>query len=161
MRVFDLRCAHGHAFEGWFASEKDYQDQCARGLLACPLCGDAQVDRMPSAPRLNLGAAAPPSERPAAAVPGPASPQVPALADASPVARHGPQAAALWQAMREAVRSAEDVGPRFAEEARRIHDGDAPERGIRGQASARETRALLDDGILVLPVPPGLKETLQ
>jgi hypothetical protein len=162
MKVFDLRCARGHGFEGWFGSERDYQDQNVRGLVACPLCGIAQVDKMPSAPRLNLGAVAPQPGPSAPGKPGAAAPQAPEAG--RPLAtgrRTGPQAGVLWQAMREAVRSAEDVGTRFAEEARRIHEGDAPERGIRGQASVKDTRALLDDGILVLPVPPALKETLQ
>ncbi|MEH3087262.1 MAG: DUF1178 family protein [Xylophilus ampelinus] len=172
MKVFDLRCPSGHGFEGWFGSERDFQDQHARGLVSCPLCGDAQVRRMPSAPRLNFGAAPQPvGATEGAPAPGagssetgaPSMPRQPARArDASvAVGQRSPQAAALWQAMRDAVRSAEDVGTRFAEEARRIHEGEAPERGIRGQASPQETRALLEDGILVLPVPPGLKETLQ
>ena len=68
MKVFDLRCAQGHGFEGWFGSEEDFQSQLSRGLVTCPLCGDAHVDKLPSAPRLNLGAsepapAAPPKPR--------------------------------------------------------------------------------------------------
>jgi hypothetical protein len=59
MKVLDLRCAHGHGFEGWFASEDDYLQQGERGLVECPLCGDKTVSRLPSAPRLNFGAQAP------------------------------------------------------------------------------------------------------
>ncbi|TMH00761.1 MAG: DUF1178 family protein, partial [Betaproteobacteria bacterium] len=57
MKVLNLRCAHDHRFEGWFASDDDYQSQRERGLVECPLCGDAAVERLPSAPRLNLSGA--------------------------------------------------------------------------------------------------------
>jgi hypothetical protein len=142
MKVLNLQCSHGHAFEGWFASEDDFQGQLARGLVECPLCGDAGVSKMPAAPRLNLGAA---KDQKQEVVAAPA-------ADLQ---------AAWMKAMREVISQAEDVGPRFAEEARRIHHGEAEERGIRGQATAEETKALLEEGIGVLPLPKALKEPLQ
>ena len=147
MKVLNLRCGAQHVFEGWFGSEADYQDQHARGLVSCPMCGDSAVEKMPSAPRLNLGATA--TEAPAS-VPGP---KVPALA---------PEVQArLWQAMRAAVAQAEDVGERFADEARRMHHGDTEARQIRGRASMQDTLALLEEGVPVLPLPAALKETLQ
>lgn len=154
MKVLNLRCAQGHGFEGWFGSEADFQDQLGRGLVECPLCGDAQVAKMPSAPRLNLGAS-PPAAPASAPAPEPRQ-EVVATPDAS--------LQAAWMKMvRHVLASTEDVGDRFAEEARKIHYGESEERGIRGQASREETEALLEEGIgvLPLPVPKGLKGPLQ
>ncbi len=155
MKVLDLHCASGHLFEGWFASEDDFQGQLARGLVQCPMCADTAITKRLSAPRLNLGAAAPAPERPAApAKPGRQDVMIP------------PEAAlqAAWmKAVAHVMAHTEDVGERFAEEARRIHYGETDERGIRGQASREETQALLEEGIAVLPlpVPPALKGPLQ
>ena len=148
MKVLNLQCSHGHAFEGWFGSEDDFQGQLARGLVDCPVCGDAHVVKMPSAPRLNLGAAAP------------------AAAGEKQEVMVTPdrQMQAAWmQMVRHVMANTEDVGERFAEEARRIHYGEVDERNIRGQASREETESLLEEGIAVmpLPVPKGLKGPLQ
>lgn len=148
MKVIDLRCHNGHGFEGWFANDDEFLDQNGRRLIACPLCADTVIVRLPSAPRLNLSGAKD-------AVPAsPAATETPAAAN--------PQA--LWlKAIRHVLANTEDVGPRFADEARRIHYGEAQERGIRGQASAEEREALRDEGIEVmpLPLPAALKEPLQ
>jgi hypothetical protein len=155
MKVLDLHCTHGHVFEGWFASEDDFQGQLARGLVECPMCADTAITKRLSAPRLNLGATEPAPERAApAAQPGRQDVMIP------------PEAAlqAAWmKAVAQVMAHTEDVGERFAEEARRIHYGEADERGIRGQASREETQALLEEGIAVLPlpVPPALKGPLQ
>ena len=156
MKVLNLQCGEGHGFEGWFASHDDYDAQRSRGLLTCPVCNSAEVSKLPSAPRLNLGAEGP---RPAASatVPAEAAPQ--ALAQVSPQ-----QLQAAWMKMvRHVMAHTEDVGTQFAEEARKIHYGEREERNIRGQASRAETEALLEEGIdiLPLPVPAGLKEPLQ
>lgn len=152
MKVLNLQCRHGHSFEGWFASQDDYDGQRARGLVTCPVCSDSEVSKMLSAPRLNLGAAS-------AQTPEPARPE------AAPVANVAPQQlqAAWMQMVRHVMAHTEDVGPKFAEEARKIHYGETDERNIRGQATRKETEALLDEGIevLPLPVPAGLKEPLQ
>jgi hypothetical protein len=153
MKVFNLQCSAMHRFEGWFASEEDYASQVERGLLECPLCADKAVQKLPSAPRINLGA----SESPAAAPKG---------SDKQPlVAGDAAQAlqAAYLQMARRIVNETEDVGERFAEEARKIHYGETEERGIRGRASREETEALLEEGITVmpLPLPEGLKGPLQ
>jgi hypothetical protein len=143
MKVLDLRCAQDHRFEGWFASEEDETSQRERGLLACPLCGDREVQRLPSAPRLNLGAS-PPAE--ALALPAPDDLQ------------------ALWlRAARHLMERTDDVGDRFAEEARRIHYGEVPARGIRGQASPSDAQALKEEGIevMALPLPLALQGPLQ
>lgn len=145
MKVLNLQCSHGHGFEGWFASEDDFQGQLQRALVECPLCGDLSVAKMPSAPRLNLGAA---REEP--------KQDVMATPDAA-------MQAAWLKMVRHVMSSTEDVGERFAEEARRIHYGETEERGIRGQASRKETEALLEEGIgvLPLPVPKALKGPVQ
>ncbi|TDG09300.1 DUF1178 family protein [Paraburkholderia guartelaensis] len=144
MKVLDLQCPDGHRFEGWFASVDDFESQLSRKLVECPMCGATHVTRLPSAPRLNLSGA---SETPKA------SPQ---------------EQAAQWQAhamgvIREVLEKTENVGDRFAEEARRIHYNEAPSRNIRGVASADDAQALVEEGIDVmpLPVPAALKGPLQ
>lgn len=152
MKVLDLLCTHGHVFEGWFASEDDFAGQLARGLLECPVCGSAEVEKRLSAPRLNLGRSQDP------AVTGPVSDGHDAVANL-PVEDQ----ARFLQAMRQFVQATEDVGDRFVEEARRIHQGEAQQRGIRGRATRAEAVALMEEGIGVLPLPdlPMLKDTLQ
>lgn len=154
MKVLDLQCRHGHAFEGWFASLDDFEDQRTRSLVLCPVCNDPEVSKMPSAPRLNLG-----HTEPAQVPPGNSQAAVQDL-----VHLDARQLQAAWMRMvRQVMANTEDVGPRFAQEARNIHYGQAQERAIRGQASREETEALLAEGIeiLPLPVPAGLKEPLQ
>ena len=146
MKVLDLRCANGHGFEGWFGSEDDFLDQNGRGLVECPMCADRVVTRLPSAPRLNLSGAREPVAQPTKVEP--------AAADAQ----------ALWmQVVRHAIENTDDVGERFAEEARRIHYGETEARGIRGVASTQERQALHEEGIEVmsLPIPPALKGPVQ
>lgn len=153
MKVLDLRCANGHGFEGWFASEDDFLSQNGRGLVECPMCADRVVTRLPSAPRLNLSGAREPAAAPAPPAAGGPSTAV-AMADLQ----------AVWmQAVRHAIENTEDVGERFAEEARRIHYGETESRGIRGQATPDEREALRDEGIevLTLPIPTLLKGPVQ
>lgn len=147
LKVYDLACGQGHLFEGWFGSQEDYADQQARGLLQCPLCGSTQIERRLSAPRLNVSGATT-GDRGAADVVTSGSPQA-ALATSEGQAL---QAEALRR-MREFVRSMDNVGPRFAEEARRMHEGDLPDRPIRGTATPEERQSLADDGIGIMPIP--------
>jgi hypothetical protein len=157
MKVLNLQCASSHGFEGWFGSEADFLDQRERGLVECPLCGDTEVTKLPSAPRLNFGAA-----EPGRATPPKAPAQVQAQAAVAAPTPAALQAAYL-KMVREVMAKTEDVGERFADEARRIHYGEAEERGIRGQATAAETQELLEEGIpvLPLPIPKALKGPLQ
>ena len=153
MKVLDLRCGTGHAFEGWFASEDDYGTQRERGLLDCPVCGNAEVVRLPSAPRLNLSGARAPEPAPASArepATGPAAP-----ASTTELAVHGDAAQRFVEAVAELLKNTQDVGPRFAEEARRIHYGETEAKAIRGQATAQEREALADEGIEVFTLPVG------
>jgi hypothetical protein len=110
MKVLNLQCRHAHGFEGWFASEDDFQGQLARGLVECPLCGDAHITKMPSAPRLNLGASEP---APAAA---------PAGGKQEVMSAPNEQLQAAWmQLVKQVMANTEDVGERFADEARNKH----------------------------------------
>lgn len=178
MKVLDLKCAQQHVFEGWFASEDDFQSQLARGLVECPLCADVNISKQLSAPRLNLGATPPlktssaPSAPSASAAGGqgvPSSTQlVPAQAaspEASPQDRQALQdMQGDWLKMvRQVMANTEDVGSHFAEVARQMHYGETDERSIRGRTSREEAVALLEEGISVLPLPmpASLKETLQ
>ena len=143
MKVLDLCCTNDHRFEGWFGSDADLQSQQERGLLTCPVCGHNEVERLPSAPRLNLS-----SSRAENAHKG----------DTAKTAEgEGGAPAALQQLYLKAVRhvlaNTEDVGDRFAEEARRMHYDEAPERGIRGTTSREEAQELAEEGIEVMPLP--------
>lgn len=152
MKVFNLGCAQSHVFEGWFGSEADYQSQLERGLLECPLCGDKAIEKRPSAARLNLRGPEP-------------APAVATQTESAPAAKGEAvqRQAVMLRAMRELAAKSEDVGDRFADEARRIHHGDAEQRSIRGRASVADALEMLEEGIGVLPLPdlPAIKETLQ
>ena len=146
MKVLDLRCAHEHPFEGWFASEDDYLSQRERGLVECPLCGDKDITRLPSAPRLNVSGAREPQPAPDAAK------------------EIGVTMQAAWmRAVQHVLKNTDDVGDRFAEEARRIHYGETDERAIRGQATSDEAQSLRDEGIevMALPMPAAVKGPVQ
>ena len=138
MKIYDLLCAGGHRFEGWFTSAEDYKGQKARGLLDCPSCGSRDVNRVPSASRINTGAVQP-------------APQAPAGHDPLALAQK------LYSRMLdELLTKSEDVGSAFPEEARRIYYQESPARMIRGQATREEHESLVEEGIPVarLPIPP-------
>lgn len=171
MKVLNLQCSDQHSFEGWFASEDDFQSQLSRGLVECPMCADKSVQKLPSAPRLNLGGrqgpdtSGKPSPSPctaAGAEEGAAARNLPAVAGVPAGASHAEQAAFL-KALRHVVANTEDVGTRFADEARRMHYGEEEARSIRGQTSVREAVELMEEGIDVmpLPLPAAIKGTLQ
>jgi hypothetical protein len=161
MKVLNLQCSQQHSFEGWFASEDDFQSQLTGGLVSCPLCADPAVQKMPSAPRLNLGAAAQAAPSRELSVPD-AAPAAGAVHEVLTAGGPAGQAAFL-KALRQVLANTEDVGERFADEARAMHYGDTEQRSIRGQASTREAVELLEEGIDVmpLPLPAAVKETLQ
>jgi hypothetical protein len=155
MKVLNLQCAHQHEFEGWFGSEEDFVNQLGRGLVTCPLCGDAHIHKMLSAPRLNLRSGRSDLESPST-TPVPmsnhaANPELAAMQ------------ARMLRALREVVAQTEDVGERFADEARAMHSGETEHRNIRGQTSPEEALAMLEEGIevIALPMLPTVKETLQ
>ena len=147
-KVFDLQCEHGHVFEGWFSSHDDYDSQRERGLVSCPVCSSIVIDKKLSAPMLNVSGIKS-NARPAAS----AQPTAAAAAALPPEAQA--QVLSQW---RQLLRQTENVGERFATEARRIHEGEAPERPIRGVATPQERQELAEDGIAVMPIPDVLDD---
>jgi hypothetical protein len=169
MLVVDLACPHGHRFEGWFASADDLNSQRDRGLLSCPVCGDVQVQRVPSATRLNVGAHAEPHEARGAHHAGrevvaaaPAQGEPGAMGEKKADVVEALQAM-YWSAVRHVMASTEDVGERFADDARAMHAGELPARPIRGQLDQDEREALKEEGIevMTLVVPKGLDGPMQ
>ena len=140
MRVFRLSCAQGHDFEGWFASSEAFDRQQAAGELACPVCAETRVTKLPSAPYVNTGA------RDGETVPV-----------AAPVGPKRPELAAALAALKAHVlANTEDVGRKFPEVARRMHYGEESQRGIRGRVTPEEAVELVDEGIEAVPLPAGL-----
>lgn len=138
MIQYSLKCADGHTFDSWFQSAQAFDKLAAAGMVSCAICGLAKVEKAVMAPRVQAArdvAVAPPSG--AGALSKPANPKEQALAD-----------------LREKVEKNSDyVGMGFASEARAMHDGDAPERAIYGEARAEDAKKLIEDGIPVLPLP--------
>ena len=127
MIVFDLLCANAHRFEGWFASNEDFDRQRSNRMLNCPQCGHEQIDKLPTAKIKRTGE--------------------PAIAAAE---ESQPAFAALVEAL---LSNSEDVGRQFAQEARRIHYEETPRRNIRGLATSEENTALREEGIEVFSLP--------
>ena len=130
MILFDLRCSGGHVFEAWFGSSASYEEQRAGGLIACPICGDADVAKAVMAPNV----AAKGNSR------APGAPEIKAAL------------AAIAAAQAEAIKRSQWVGADFASTARAMHAGDTPPAPIHGQATRAEARALVDDGVPVAPL---------
>ena len=128
MIIFDLKCVdQGHVFEAWFGSNQDYEAQRARGLVSCPVCGSAEVDKAPMAPRVGSG--------------GPSPDSVKAMM------------AEMASAQKRMLETSEHVGDRFPDEARAIHLGDSEARAIHGRASPADADALRKEGIPIAPLP--------
>lgn len=151
MMLFKLKCAAEHEFEGWFRDNATYDRQAARHEIACPVCGDAAVEKAPMAPRLGRSGGrrevepTPQPKAPAAAPPQAAQPERPP----SPAEmRH-----ALQELRRQVETKCDYVGPDFADEARRIHRGETPARGIYGEATPAQSQQLEDEGIEVARIP--------
>jgi len=161
MKVYNLACLHDHRFEGWFASEEDYLAQHDKSMLSCPVCDSAEISRMPSAPHISKSSS---SELaiPKAETENPSGGVV-ALTGSDHSQLEAQVQAAFLKGMRELMGRSEDVGDAFADEARKIHYKESPERSIRGQTTLDEAEALREEGIDVLSMPmmPALKSTLQ
>lgn len=178
VKVLDLQCDAAHSFEGWFGSEQDYQDQAAKGLVACPMCASTAIVKKLSAPRLNLKSAGAASVGGGAAS-GSKPPVQEALANDSSTNTAGEGVstkdvaimpalsnelqARMLQVMREVISQTEDVGDQFADQARAMHYGEAQPKAIRGQATPEQARELVDEGVDVmrLALPEALKKPLQ
>ena len=140
MIQYTLKCADGHTFDSWFQSGAAYDKLAAAGMVACAVCGSSRVSKSIMAPRVRAArAAAPEPTQPA--------PSGPLSASASPAEQ------ALAELRRKVEQNSDYVGLNFATEARAMHDGDAPERAIYGEANIEEARGLIEDGIPVMPLP--------
>jgi hypothetical protein len=143
MIVFELICADQHRFEGWFASGEDFSAQKKRRMLTCPLCGSGSVEKLPTARIRKTDIAAVPPVQPAPSRDTPKAPE--------PVGQAAH--ATLNDLINYVLLHSEDVGARFAQEARRIHREQAPCRDIRGTATPKEAEELLEEGVPVMPLP--------
>jgi hypothetical protein len=132
MIKYALLCEHDHDFEGWFAASADYEDQSARGLLECPTCGSKAVRKAIMSPAV-VGAKA----QHFAPAPSPEAMREMAM-----------------QVRRQVEDNFDYMGDAFAKEARAIHEGKAEERGIYGEATPAEVKALVEDGVPVAALPP-------
>ena len=130
MIAYDLRCAAGHVFEAWFARSADYDDQCARGLVVCPLCGSAEIAKAAMAPAVQAKGN-----------------RLPAPAEVKAMLGK------LARAQRQMLAGSEYVGERFAHEARAMHEGEGDARAIHGEATRGDVEALVADGVPVAPLP--------
>ena len=138
MKVYNLICSNQHAFEGWFASALDFESQSNDRSIQCPMCESADIQRLPSAPRLNLSSHGSDGGQ----------------GEAAKAAQRalGERLAAF---AKHVIANTEDVGEAFAEEARKIHYKEVPERAIRGLATVAEREELADEGIDVMALPLG------
>ena len=134
MILYDLNCAKGHAFEAWFKDSKTYDRQAKGGKVACPVCGDTDVSKALMAPNITTRAE-----------------------KAEAAERYTKEAADTLKAMNEfrdfVEQNCENVGKRFPEEARKIHYGDAEPKGIYGEATVEEVKALKEEGVPCAPIP--------
>lgn len=130
MKVYNLSCEHQHRFEGWFSSGDDFTRQLQSGGIACPVCDSCAITKLPAAPHLNLSGNTRPQQQDNARL-----------------------QAQFMKIVQEVVANTENVGERFAEEARRIHYDEVPERAIRGTASVQECAELIEEGIDIIPLP--------
>ncbi len=148
---YSLHCERGHGFESWFQSSAAYEQQEKRGLVNCPSCGSAKVERAIMAPQIvskkGRDIAAPaPAPTPVAEAATPAS--TPLL-----MAQERELRAKLKELRDHIVKNADNVGERFPNEARKMHYGDIEHRPIYGEASPDEARALIEEGVEVSPLP--------
>lgn len=149
MKVFDLCCQSGHRFEGWFSSVQDYERQKELGLVTCPICGSHIVERRPSAPYIGAGKSR--EER--------------HESHRQEIGETRQKMERLRQEMmayvREASKTAVDVGSEFVPQVRAMHEGTKPVRNVKGLCSEQERKELLDEGIVVLPIPESAGKTLN
>lgn len=144
---FALRCHEGHEFEAWFRNGDTYDRQAKRGDVRCPDCGSAKVAKAIMAPAIAKGGRRAPVEAPPAETPAPAEPKPAAVPGSGEMHVAGKMREALREMRRFIEKNAEYVGPKFADEARKMHKGESDERSIYGEASDAEAEALKDEGI--------------
>jgi len=141
MVIYNLLCKKKHEFEGWFPSFEDYQKQAEKKLISCPTCGTTKVEKVPHACAVHVKKEQP---APPAKTPKPTQPAAPTAAEFKEM---------LIQVHHYVKQNFEDVGPRFAEEAKQIHKGVAAERPIHGTATIQETKELAEEGVPFVALP--------
>ena len=144
MVVYNLVCKKKHSFEGWFPSYDEFQKQAKKKLITCPPCGTSQVEKVPHACAVHVKKEQPPA--PAKRSKDNDQSKVPALTPAE-------FKEALIRVHHYVKENFEDVGTRFAEEAKQIHKGEAEERPIHGTATVKEAKELADEGVPFIPLP--------
>ena len=155
---YQLGCTADHTFESWFRDSGAFDEQVGGGLLSCPVCGTSEVSKSIMAPAVvgtgKVSIKGVPAEMPVSAPPPmPGATPGPLLDPRQQLVR------AAMRAVREKIMSqGTDVGTRFPQEARDMHEGSTPMRPIRGEATLDEARGLLEDGIMVMPIPPAPEE---
>lgn len=148
MIKYALRCDKGHGFESWFPDSASYDTQAKRGFVTCPSCGSAKVEKQIMAPRVVN------SEERRAASKRRAAPEA-APRDMAMLSDEARKMRAMIRELHEKVKAnTEDVGDRFVDEARKIHSGEIEDKAIRGKASLEDAKALHEEGIGVMPLPP-------
>ncbi|MFZ1742422.1 MAG: DUF1178 family protein [Pontixanthobacter sp.] len=151
MIVFDLSCANGHRFEGWFGSSSDYASQSERGLVSCPDCGSAEIEKAPMAPSVQAKGNRQTNQVPA--------PQMSAEDRKAPITNSSlpPEVAAAMKKLAEvqakALKNSTWVGNDFAEKSRAMHYGEQDRESIHGEATLDQAKELIDEGIAVSPLP--------
>ncbi len=145
MISFDLKCTHGHVFEAWFRSSEAYEDQRCRGLIGCPMCGDADVTKALMAPAV----AAKGNRRGDAPAP---KQELALAADKPDGARFHALLSAIAQAQSQMLETSQWVGDKFADQARAMYYGEMDHAAIHGTADAREARAMMEEGVPVAPL---------
>jgi hypothetical protein len=151
MILYKLRCKRGHEFEAWFAGSAAFDKQEKRGQLSCPNCGTSSVAKALMAPNVVKRSKRKPAARKPEDNPAPAAEASKPVTQR--VAAHHELAAAMRKLRSEIESKSEYVGPRFSEEARKIHYEEAPARGIHGEATSDEAKALKEEGIEFYPLP--------
>ena len=142
MVIYNLLCKKKHSFEGWFPSFEDFQKQADKKLISCPTCGTTKVEKVPHACAVHVKKEQPPAPPAKKNLPAPAAP--PSAAEFKEM---------LLRVHHYVKENFEDVGPRFAEEAKQIHKGEAAERPIHGTATISEVKELAEEGVPCMPLP--------
>lgn len=149
MIKYTLKCDNGHQFDSWFQSADAFDTLTERGLTSCAVCGSTRVAKALMAPSVSAGDAGGPS------LPEVSAPMEPNAQPVSLVEPSSPLEKAISKLREEVEKNSDYVGTSFADEARRMHEGDAPNRAIHGEARPEDARALIDDGVPVMPLPFG------
>ncbi|AGF48885.1 DUF1178 family protein [Candidatus Kinetoplastidibacterium galati] len=145
VKVFDLKCNYGHIFEGWFSSSDEFNNQRSKKIIECPFCASSEITKLVSAPYVNTHSGSDVTNKT----------KTDSLSDKTNIANTQIN---IIKGIRKILKEAEDVGSNFADVARKIHDGDAEKRSIKGTVTKEEHKSLQEEGIEVLSIPEFLED---